>query len=47
MYANGRAVKMWDRSKLLKVVGVPYGNRARVVAVEEKRFTGIQRKPAA
>jgi hypothetical protein len=28
-------------------VGVPYGNRTRVAAVKEKRFTGIQRKPAA
>ncbi|HXQ34251.1 MAG TPA: hypothetical protein VN843_09575 [Anaerolineales bacterium] len=27
--------------------GVPYGNRIRVAAVKEKRFTGIQRKPAA
>jgi hypothetical protein len=27
--------------------GVPYGNRTRVAAVKEKRFTGIQRKPAA
>jgi hypothetical protein len=27
--------------------GVPYGNRTRVTAVKEKRFTGIQRKPAA
>jgi hypothetical protein len=28
-------------------LGVPYGNRTRAVAVKEKRFTGIQRKPAA
>jgi hypothetical protein len=28
-------------------VGVPYGSRTRVAAVKEKRFTGIQRKPAA
>src|SRR5688572_6572417 len=27
--------------------GVPYGNRTRVAAVKEKRFTVIQRKPAA
>jgi hypothetical protein len=27
--------------------GVPYGNRTRVAAVKEKRFTGIQRKLAA
>jgi len=27
--------------------GVPYGNRTRVAAVKEKRFTGTQRKPAA
>jgi hypothetical protein len=27
--------------------GVPYGNRTRVAAVKEKRFTGIQGKPAA
>jgi hypothetical protein len=24
--------------------GVPYGNRTRVAAVKEKRFTGIQKK---
>ena len=28
-------------------VGVPYGNRTRVAAEKEKRFTGILRKPAA
>ena len=28
-------------------IGVPYGNRTRVAAVKEKRFEGIQRKPAA
>ena len=28
-------------------IGVPYGNRTRVAAVKEKRFIGIQRKPAA
>jgi hypothetical protein len=33
--------------KMLKEIGVPYGNRTRVAAVKEKRFTGIQRKPAA
>ena len=27
--------------------GVPYGNRTRVAAGKEKRFAGIQRKPAA
>src|SRR4029079_6006635 len=27
--------------------GVPCGNRTRVAAVKEKRFTGIQRKPAS
>ena len=27
--------------------GVPYGKRTRVAAVKEKRFIGIQRKPAA
>jgi hypothetical protein len=27
--------------------GVPYGNRTRVAAVKENRFTVIQRKPAA
>ena len=27
--------------------GVPYGSRTRVAAVKEKRFVGIQRKPAA
>ena len=32
---------------LLMLFGVPYGNRTRVAAVKEKRFTGIQRKPAA
>ena len=26
---------------------VPYGNRTRVGAVKENRFTGIQKKPAA
>ena len=33
--------------KMLKEFGVPYGNRTRVAAVKEKRFTGIKRKPAA
>jgi hypothetical protein len=32
---------------LLKNWYVPYGNRTRVAAVKEKRFTGMQRKPAA
>jgi hypothetical protein len=27
--------------------GIPYGNLTRVAAMKEKRFTGIQRKPAA
>ena len=33
--------------ELASSIGVPYGNRTRVAAVKEKRFTGIQRKPAA
>jgi len=28
-------------------IGVRYGNRTRVAAVKEKRFTGTQRKPAS
>ncbi len=32
---------------VIEIYGVPYGNRTRVAAVKEKRFTGIQRKPAA
>jgi hypothetical protein len=35
-----------DFSLEFKFVG-PYLNRTRVAAVKEKRFTGIQRKPAA
>lgn len=40
------AVTISESDQRLKF-GVPYGNRARVTAVKEKRFTGIQRKPAA
>ena len=32
---------------MIDSIGVPYGNQTRVAAVKEKRFTGIQRKPAA
>jgi hypothetical protein len=40
----------WWRAVVPEVIdsfGVPYGNRTRVAAVKEKRFTGLQRKPAA
>jgi Tol biopolymer transport system component len=36
-----------ESKRRLLILGVPYGNRTRVAAVKEKRFTGIQRKLAA
>ncbi len=36
-----------NRIRHFQEVGVPYGNRTRVAAVKEKRFVGIQKKPAA
>src|SRR5262245_49447313 len=34
MDVPGRAAKMWDSGKSLKVNGVPYGSRTRVAAVK-------------
>ena len=38
---------MVPKLKRYSSFGVPYGNRTRVAAVQEKRFTGIHRKSAA
>src|SRR6185503_13171587 len=49
----GSTDSQWTRGenriscKFIDSFGVPYGNRTRVAAVKEKRFVGIQRKPAA
>jgi hypothetical protein len=45
MDVAGLAAKWWD--SISSLLASPYGNRTRVTAVKEKRFTVIQRNFAA